>query len=270
MILMKRLFFVLILTLGLIAFSGKVVVTINPYYLLVSQILGDSSSVVLLVPPNANPHLFSLKPTDARMLEEADLIVANGMGLEPYLKRYSEKTVYVSDFIPKILLEGENPHVWLNPFFLKYHIVPGLCQVFSERFPKKWQEIERNTKQLIEELNEVIMESFRILFPHRGKIVVMSHPSFLYLFEELGLKLLSLSSGHEHSTSFSTIREILEKKSQIVALFREPQQPSEMLTSLEKELKMNSSVLDPLGTGGERTISELLKKNLKTIEEALR
>ncbi|MCD6551916.1 metal ABC transporter substrate-binding protein [Thermotoga sp.] len=267
---MKKLFLSLILALSLVSFAGKVVVTINPYYLIVSQLFGDSSNVVLLVPPNANPHLFSLKPTDAKTLEEADLIVANGMGLEPYLKRYSEKTVYVSDFVPEIFLEDENPHIWLDPFFLKYYIVPGLYRVLSEKFPKKQKEIRQNTKQAIEELSEVIIDSFNVLFPHRGKIVVMPHPSFLYLFKEFDLKLLPLSSGHEHSTSFSTIKEILEKKEQIAALFREPQQPGGMLTPLEKELKLKSFVLDPLGVDGEKKISELLRKNLETIKEALK
>jgi zinc transport system substrate-binding protein len=267
---MRRILLLLVLAVTVLSFGKTIVTTINPYYLIVSQLLGDTASVKLLVPPGANPHLFSLKPSDAKTLEEADLIVANGLGLETYLEKYKEKTVFVSDFIPALLLVDENPHIWLDPFFLKYYIVPGLYQVLIEKFPEKQSEIRQKAEEIVSGLDTVIRESFETLLPYTGKTVVMAHPSFTYFFKEFGLELIPLSSGHEHSTSFSTIKEILRKKEQIAALFREPQQPAEILSSLEKELRMKSFVLDPLGVNGEKTIVELLRKNLSVIQEALK
>ncbi|AAD35217.1 metal ABC transporter substrate-binding protein [Thermotoga maritima MSB8] len=267
---MKKILLLLVLIVAVLNFGKTIVTTINPYYLIVSQLLGDTASVKLLVPPGANPHLFSLKPSDAKTLEEADLIVANGLGLEPYLEKYREKTVFVSDFIPALLLIDDNPHIWLDPFFLKYYIVPGLYQVLIEKFPEKQSEIKQKAEEIVSGLDTVIRDSFKALLPYTGKTVVMAHPSFTYFFKEFGLELITLSSGHEHSTSFSTIKEILRKKEQIVALFREPQQPAEILSSLEKELRMKSFVLDPLGVNGEKTIVELLRKNLSVIQEALK
>lgn len=166
---MRRILLLLVLAVTVLSFGKTIVTTINPYYLIVFQLLGDTASVKLLVPPGANPHLFSLKPSDAKTLEEADLIVANGLGLETYLEKYKEKTVFVSDFIPALLLVDENPHIWLDPFFLKYYIVPGLYQVLIEKFPEKQSEIRQKAEEIVSGLDTVIRESFETLLPYTGK-----------------------------------------------------------------------------------------------------
>lgn len=88
---MRRILLLLVLAVTVLSFGKTIVTTINPYYLIVFQLLGDTASVKLLVPPGANPHLFSLKPSDAKTLEEADLIVANGLGLETYLENTKKR-----------------------------------------------------------------------------------------------------------------------------------------------------------------------------------
>ncbi|PLV58718.1 metal ABC transporter substrate-binding protein [Thermotoga sp. KOL6] len=269
---MRKISLLLILLISSFVLTKTIVVTINPYYLIVSQMVDDAVEVKLLVPPNANPHLFSLKPSDAKLLENSDLIIANGMQLEPYLEKYHDKTIYVSDFIPDLFLEkgNQNPHIWLDPFFLKYYIVPNLYQTLSKKFPEISDEIKKNTFEILEGLDDVIKDAFIVLLPHREKLVVMTHPSFFYFFKEFGLDLMPLATGHEHATSFATLKKILEKKDNVIGLFREPQQSSDMMAILEKELKMKSFVLDPLGVGNEKTILELLRKNLETLKEALK
>ncbi|MCC5948238.1 MAG: zinc ABC transporter substrate-binding protein [Nitriliruptoraceae bacterium] len=52
---------------------------------IVSNIVGDSGEVSVLMPPGADPHAYEPSAADAAMLREADLVVANGLLLEENL-----------------------------------------------------------------------------------------------------------------------------------------------------------------------------------------
>lgn len=267
---MKKSLFVVLLFFTSVALS-IVVTTINPCYLLVKQLLGSKGAVFLLLSPDLNPHVFSLKPSDAKKLEEAELIVANGLGLEPYLEKYRNKTIFVADFVPHHMIENGNPHLWLSPILLRDFIVPSLSKALIDKFPHLSGEIEKNAKKMIEELDNFITKAREALSKYKGAQVVVVHPSFLYFFKDFGLKMIPImEEGHETQVGFSKIKEILSSSENIRAIFREPQMPQQVVEPLERELKKKSYVLDPLGVGGEKSLLELLEKNLEVILEALR
>ena len=62
--------------------APKVVATIAPVHSLVSGVMAGVAAPDLLLPGGASPHSYALKPSDARMLATADLIVAVGPTLE--------------------------------------------------------------------------------------------------------------------------------------------------------------------------------------------
>lgn len=64
----------------------RVVASILPVHALAAMVLGDVASPALLVPPRASPHAFSLKPSDAEALADADLVVWVGPGFEVFLE----------------------------------------------------------------------------------------------------------------------------------------------------------------------------------------
>lgn len=69
-----------------------IVTSMLPLYSLTSSIVEGSENidVVNLVPANTSIHSFSMKPTDAKALEEASLVVINGVDLEVFLESYLE------------------------------------------------------------------------------------------------------------------------------------------------------------------------------------
>src|SRR4051812_32333613 len=109
-----------------------VVTTVAPHADLVRQIAGDRMGVVQLVPDGTDSHTFEPRPSDARYLQEADLIVLNGLHLEtptqqladankrpetPYLL-LGDNTItpeqWVFDFSFPASEGDPNPHLWLN------------------------------------------------------------------------------------------------------------------------------------------------------------
>ncbi|WP_422075683.1 zinc ABC transporter substrate-binding protein [Tranquillimonas rosea] len=86
---MKRLVLALGLSLGGVlpasAQAPTVVADIPPVHSLVATVMGDVGAPELLVQPGASPHGYSMRPSEARALQNADLVVWTGGTLTPWL-----------------------------------------------------------------------------------------------------------------------------------------------------------------------------------------
>ena len=65
----------------------KVVTSIKPIHSLVSYIMDGVGSPDLIVDGYNSPHGFSLKPSHAKMLQEADIVIYVGEGVEEFLEK---------------------------------------------------------------------------------------------------------------------------------------------------------------------------------------
>jgi zinc transport system substrate-binding protein len=84
----------------------QVVCTILPVYILTLNVVGQipGIDVKLLLPPHQGcPHNYDLTPSDLIKIARADLIVANGLGLEEFL----EKTLKQANLKIRVLLAAE-------------------------------------------------------------------------------------------------------------------------------------------------------------------
>ncbi len=121
----------------------KVATTVAPLTSIVLNIGGDRVHIHELIPPGVDSHTFEPKPSDAKVLAKADLLIMNGAHLEGSTEKIAQenlkdkskifkladntlsgedpKTGFLYDFsFPKA--EGSpNPHLWMNPqYALKY------------------------------------------------------------------------------------------------------------------------------------------------------
>lgn len=71
---------------GAMAEVPRVAVDIAPIHSIVSAVMGDLGQPSLIVPPTASPHGYSMRPSEARALDGADLVVWMGHGLAPWLE----------------------------------------------------------------------------------------------------------------------------------------------------------------------------------------
>ncbi len=108
----------------------NVVTTLPLFADIASNIAGDRAVIDSLLPPGADPHTFEPSPSDARKIAEADVIFANGLGLEPSLLRLiganiSSETLLVElaeasigAGVPTLSATGQgsqDPHLWMDP-----------------------------------------------------------------------------------------------------------------------------------------------------------
>ncbi|ABR30300.1 metal ABC transporter substrate-binding protein [Thermosipho melanesiensis] len=254
----KLIVFVLMISTVMLSY---VVVTINPYYLLTKEILDGVDEIKLLLPPNINPHIYSLKVSDVKLISNAKLVIANG-DLEPNLKKF-DNVIYIRNFIPDIFVEFKNPHFWLEPYFVKFYIVPYLSEHLYNIYKEK--KIIDNAKRLIKEIDEFLRHANTTL-KINGTILV-HHPSFYYFFKEFGIKIKWLEEGHNVSTSVKKIINTI-KGEKLVAIFSEKQQSQSKISIISKELKIPYFTLDPLGVNAKKFL-DIYYNNLEVIKKAL-
>ena len=77
-------------TSAALAEPPRVVATIKPVHALVSAVMGDLGTPELIVRGGASPHTYSLRPSDAGALENADLVFWTGHGMELFLEEALE------------------------------------------------------------------------------------------------------------------------------------------------------------------------------------
>ncbi|MEX0923058.1 MAG: zinc ABC transporter substrate-binding protein [Rhodovibrionaceae bacterium] len=65
----------------------RVVVSLLPLHSLAASVMGDLGEPRLLVQGAASPHSFALRPSDAAALQDADLVIWVGEGLESFLAK---------------------------------------------------------------------------------------------------------------------------------------------------------------------------------------
>src|SRR5687768_17394950 len=87
---MRLLSLLLLLLAGLpgrTAERPEVATTLLPIFCFTTAVAGEHLTVRSLLPPGVGPHDFQLTPKQRRQMEQARLILAHGMGVEPWLQR---------------------------------------------------------------------------------------------------------------------------------------------------------------------------------------
>lgn len=88
---MLRLFSLLVFAIALgrpaIADVPGVITDIAPVHSLAAMVMGDLGKPEILLPPGASPHNFALRPSAARNLSNADIVIWIGADFTPWLSR---------------------------------------------------------------------------------------------------------------------------------------------------------------------------------------
>ncbi len=128
----------------------KVLVSFYPLYEFTNEIGKEGIEVSIIVPTGIEPHDWEPTIQDLQKMQNADMIVINGVGFENWLDDFvtSNPNVLVVDTSKDIELmdssklyfenDGSNkdPHIWLDPILAKkqvQNIANGLTRVDPER-----------------------------------------------------------------------------------------------------------------------------------------
>jgi zinc transport system substrate-binding protein len=225
-------------------------------------------------------HDYQLTAGDVRQLADADLLLANGAGMETFLGKVKEQSpslrvVEVSGGIP--LMDG-NPHVWVS-FEGASRQVDNIAEALALAAPEKADTFRANAetyKAALAALDEKMKSS---LAPYAGTPIVTFHEAFPYFARDYKLDLVGVIArepGTEPSARelADTISLVRERK--VKALFAEPQFADKSAQVISRETGVKVYELDPVVTGPSEPSEargaylRAMEKNLGVLQEALR
>jgi zinc/manganese transport system substrate-binding protein len=183
--------------------APKIVVTHPILHDWVNQIAKGHVTVTNLLPYQQDPHHFEPSWAMVSDLQNADLVLAWGLGWEPWLQRTPlGHVIYVADALNGPLLpQGRdiNPHVWLDPD-KACQMISFIATALSEKDPERaafYQEQQRLYTDRIRQVTADIAEAFGVIAPRK---VITLHPSFDYFMHAFQVRLLGYlyAGGHSH------------------------------------------------------------------------
>jgi ABC-type Zn uptake system ZnuABC Zn-binding protein ZnuA len=193
--------------------TGKlnVVTSVSPITNIVKNVAGEKVTLTGLVPEGVNSHTFELVPSDIVKVNDADLVIIDGLGLEvnvedvvdqaqntnPELQilKLGDNTItpdqYVFDFSFPEGGGDPNPHLWLNvPYAMKFANLTR--DKLIEMDPANADYYTKNTDQYItklRQLDEGIMKAVQTV-PEENRKLLTYHDSWAYFAPRYGMVVI--------------------------------------------------------------------------------
>jgi len=261
----------------------RVVTSFYPVYvaaLNVTEGVGGIEVSNLTSPHIGCLHDYQLTAGDVRKLADADVLLANGAGMEPFLDRVTKQSpdlrvVEVSDGIP---LLDNNPHVWVS-FDGASRQVDNITTVLAEIAPDKADALRANAANYKAALAALDGKMRDTLAPHAGARIVTFHEAFPYFARDFGLDLAGVverEPGTEpNARELADIVKLVREQG-VKALFAEPQFSDRSAQAIARETGVKVHELDPVATGpsdpgaARGAWLAAMEKNLAVLQDALR
>ena len=183
---------------------------------LTREVGGDRIELTNLVGADADAHLYEPSPDDAKALLRADLIIANGLGFEPWLERVlasSEpkgKRINASAGVVPLMLDedGErvpDPHAWQSLTNAEIY-VRNIAKALGELDPANVDVYNQRRDAYLNRLHALLKKADAQIagLPASQRKVVTSHDAFGYLGQAWQLAFIApqgLSTHDEPSAA---------------------------------------------------------------------
>lgn len=261
--------------------APKVVTSIRPVQALVYAVMDEIGVPEVLLQPGISPHSFSLKPSQAEMLQEADIVFWVGPALESSLegplKQLSADARVVSlleapglDLL-RYEVDGAHghdahdepddhdghghgtvdPHVWLSPKNAQV-LVDFIAQELTRLVPGNADIYAQNAKVAKNRIKVLARQMEKLIAPVKDVPYMVQHDGYGYLARDFGLtqvgQLQTLPGREPGARHVSEVAKAIRDKG-VVCLFHEPQFTPALAQRLKAETGVRLAELDPMGGG---------------------
>ncbi|HPU45583.1 MAG TPA: metal ABC transporter substrate-binding protein [Thermoclostridium sp.] len=264
-----------------------IVTSFYPIYVLTINVAGDIPGVRvtnMTEPQSGCLHDYELSPADMKTLEDADLFIINGAGMEAFMDEVKKAfpdlaIVEAAKDIPLIIDEhtGEpNPHVWVSISNAILQ-VENIREALKKSDPAHKEQYERNAGEFREKLQALRDRMHDELKDIGSRDIVTFHEAFPYFAREFGLNIAAVIEREPGTEPTAVeLQETIETINAlgVKAIFAEPQYSARAAETIASETGAKVYLLDPLVTGPKDadpdSYIETMEKNLQTLIEALK
>lgn len=270
-----------------------------------AAIAGSSAIVEVLMPPGADPHDFSPSAAQVAAINRADLVVANGLGLEEGLGDIPERAeadgvvvLEVAELVDPLPLEGgeadhddteedhhdhegDDPHFWMDPDRMSLAVVEIAARLI-EVSPDDASAIEANLatyRDHLADLDHDIADLIATIEPD-SRVMVTNHDSFGYFADRYGLKVVGVVVPGGSTLAESSARDLAGlvaaiRDNGVRAIFTDTTTSNALPEAVASELEprvevveLYSGSLGPPGSDAE-TYLDMMRVNAERIALAL-
>ncbi len=257
----------------------KVVVDIAPIHALAAQVMDGIAAPDLLLAQDANPHAVQLRPSQARMLANAELVIWVGPELSPWLESaidglsHADSLVLMDnpvttlrDFTPPVgapepapgtdhgghdhdHASGKDPHVWMSVDNARAWL--GLfAEEFAARDPENAQAYRENARRAQAGIDALVARIEARLAPIAGSEIVTFHAAFGYFADRFPITIVgSVRPGDATSPSAAALAKLEELVAthDIACAYAEPAFDPALLEAIAGDTGLKIGTLDPTG-----------------------
>jgi len=258
---------------------------------LARNVVGEAGTVEVLLPIGADPHDYQASSRQVALIQEADLVLANGLGLEEGLEDVLEGAVadgaevlFLAEYLSPLPFEGDDPehdqdpHVWLDPKRMADG-VELLGTTLADIATGDWEaRAESYRNQVLAADGEV--SAILAAIPQESRKLVTNHRSLGYFAARYGFTVVgtvvpggSTLADPSSAELAALVDEI--RAQEVPAVFAETTEAAALAAAVAAEAGEDIAVVD-LYTGslgeegsGAETLIDLWLTNARLIAEAL-
>lgn len=275
---------VLLSTAPMTQANAAVVASIKPLGFIASAIADGVTDTEILLPDGASEHDYSLRPSDVKRLQGADLVVWVGPEMEAFMQKSvrqlpAQKQLQLSALqgVKPLLMKGSdddehhaehahdqgensdedhhhgeyNLHIWMSPEIAQLSAV-AIHDKLVELMPEHRAKLDANLRDFTSGLAETDKRVGSVLTPVKGKGYFVFHDAYGYFEKHYGLTPLGhftvnpeIQPGAQRLHAIRS--ELVEHKA--VCVFAEPQFRPAVIHAVAQGTQVRTGSLDPLGIG---------------------
>ena len=269
----------------------KVLATFFPVYYDTLDVVGDKGTVTLLVPFSVDVHEFEPTPSSIQLVTQADVLVYNGAGLEPWIPQVvqsagNSKLVLVDSSAGIALInvpsqyQKENrtadPHVWNDPVLAQIQ-VKNILQGLVKADPADGPYFTANANALIAKFQFMDQELRAGTANVATRTFVSFHEAFGYLAKEYNLVQVPLAGPFEEEPTPSDISKAVAAINQnhLCVCFAESLENPAPIQAVAAQTHAHVWILDPIEgltdaqANAGVTYLVMMQQNIYTLLQAL-
>jgi zinc transport system substrate-binding protein len=266
----------------------SVVADIAPVQSLAARVMAGLGTPTLIVPSGASPHGYAMRPSEARALQDAGLVVWIGPDLEPWFGEAIETLAPDAASLALIEVPGttelpvredalfephepdedhqhdededhahdhahgaHDPHAWLDPDNARVWLA-AIAEALAEADPANAAAYRANAAAGQAEIDALTATIDATLAPVRDRSFIVFHDAYQYFenrFDFPAAGAISLSDAARPSPA--RIRQIRDRVTGagVTCVLAEPQFNPDLVATVLDGTEARSATLDPLGAG---------------------
>lgn len=265
--------------------APNVLVTVKPVHALVAGVMAGVGTPYLLLRGNSSPHSYAMRPSDARALQSADVVVWVGPGLETFFVRPLRALGHKARVVelmtaPGIELlparhggvweehrhdDGEDPHhdadddhghdmidahIWLSPGNARA-IVAAVAAALIEADGEHADRYRRNAADVTARIDALTADIDSVLAPVKPRPYIVFHDAYQYFEHSFATNAIgAITVSPDRAPGARRIAAVRDKIKTLgaVCVFAEPQFEPDIITTLIEGTGARTGTLDPIGS----------------------